>query len=156
MKPLLSVAVQTEDFDVASLQAQLLQGGAAEGAVATFTGYVRVDNQDRQVHSLELEHYPGMTERSVMQILQESTKRWPVLSAGVVHRVGKLVPGDQIVWVGVSSSHRGASFSACEFIMDYLKTQAPFWKKELGPDGGQWVDARESDSERASRWQADS
>ncbi|MEP5566636.1 MAG: molybdopterin synthase catalytic subunit MoaE [Halioglobus sp.] len=156
MIPLFNVAVQEEDFDIATLQAGLLQGSAAEGAIATFTGYVRSDNEDRQVHSLELEHYPGMTERSVMQILQESTQRWPVLCAHVVHRVGKLSPGEQIVWVGVSSSHRGASFAACEFIMDYLKTRAPFWKKELGPLGEHWVDARESDNERASRWQAES
>ena len=155
MRPTLNVIVQADDFDAATLQAGLLQGDASEGAVATFTGYVRSDNDNRQVHSLELEHYPGMTESSVLQILQESAQRWPVLSAGVVHRVGRLSPGEQIVWVGVSSSHRGASFAACEFIMDYLKTRAPFWKKELGPEGGHWVDARESDSERAGRWQAE-
>lgn len=149
----LNVVVQDEDFDVSVLQAQLLLGKAAEGAVATFTGYVRSRNENRNVHCLELEHYPGMTERSVLTILEECGQRWPVLSAGVVHRVGKLKPGDQIVWVGVSSSHREASFAACEFIMDYLKTRAPFWKKELGPEGGHWVDARTSDNERAERWQ---
>ena len=155
MRPVFNVSVQAHDFDTATLQTGLLQGSAAEGAIATFTGYVRSDNEDRQVHSLELEHYPGMTERSVLQILQESAQRWPLLSAHVVHRVGKLAPGEQIVWVGVSSSHRGASFAACEFIMDYLKTRAPFWKKELGPMGEHWVDARESDNERASRWHAE-
>ena len=151
----LSVRVQAEDFDVALLQKQLLQGGAAEGAVATFTGYVRNNNENRNVHSLELEHYPGMTERSIQQILEKSAQRWPVMAAAVVHRVGKLKPGEQIVWVGVSSSHREAAFAACEFIMDYLKTRAPFWKKELSPEGGQWLDARASDGERASRWEHD-
>lgn len=149
----LSVVVQADNFDVSVLQSELLQGGADEGAVATFTGYVRSSNENRNVHCLELEHYPGMTERSVLAILEESAQRWPVLSAAVVHRVGKLKPGDQIVWVGVSSSHREASFAACEFIMDYLKTRAPFWKKELGPEGNHWVDARKSDNERADRWQ---
>ena len=156
MRVPLSVQVQEVDFEIDKLQRDLLQGQAAEGAVATFTGYVRNINDNRGVQSLELEHYPGMTERSILSILEESADRWPVLAAAVVHRVGKMQPGEQIVWVGVSSSHREAAFAACEFIMDYLKTQAPFWKKELGPDGGQWVDARESDSERASRWQAES
>ncbi len=151
----LSVRVQAEDFDIALLQEQLLQGEAAEGAVATFTGYVRNNNENRNVHSLELEHYPGMTERSIQQILEQSAQRWPVMAAAVVHRVGKLKPGEQIVWVGVSSSHREAAFAACEFIMDYLKTRAPFWKKELSPEGGQWLDARASDGERARRWEHD-
>ena len=148
----LSVRVQAEDFDIALLQEQLLQGEAAEGAVATFTGYVRNNNENRNVHSLELEHYPGMTERSIQQILEQSAQRWPVMAAAVVHRVGKLKPGEQIVWVGVSSSHREAAFAACEFIMDYLKTQAPFWKKEHGPNGEGWVNPRESDQVRAQRW----
>ena len=151
----LSVRVQAEVFDIALLQEQLLQGEAAEGAVATFTGYVRNNNENRNVHSLELEHYPGMTERSIQQILEQSAQRWPVMAAAVVHRVGKLKPGEQIVWVGVSSSHREAAFAACEFIMDYLKTRAPFWKKELSPEGEQWLDARASDGERASRWEHD-
>ena len=103
---------------------------------------------------LELEHYPGMTEKSITAIMSEAAGRWPLLAAGVVHRVGDLVPGDRIVWVGVSSAHRGAAFSACEFIMDYLKTGAPFWKKEVGPEGEHWVAARASDDERAERWQA--
>jgi molybdopterin synthase catalytic subunit len=111
----LSVRVQAEVFDIALLQEQLLQGEAAEGAVATFTGYVRNNNENRNVHSLELEHYPGMTERSIQQILEQSAQRWPVMAAAVVHRVGKLKPGEQIVWVGVSSSHREAAFAACEF-----------------------------------------
>ena len=149
----LKVSVSQADFDVASLQRELLQGNATEGAVATFTGYVRSENNQRDVITLELEHYPGMTERSIEAILQEAAVRWPVQAATVVHRVGQLQPGDQIVWVGVSSSHREAAFAACEFVMDYLKTRAPFWKKELGPDGAQWVDAREADADRARRWQ---
>lgn len=150
----LSVSVQETDFDIAALQRQLLAGAQQEGAVASFTGYVRASNEQRSVHTMELEHYPGMTEKSIRQILEQAAERWPVLAASVVHRVGRLGPGEQIVWVGVASAHREAAFSACEFLMDYLKTRAPFWKKELGPDGEHWVDARTTDSERASRWQA--
>ena len=152
MAPQLTVVIQAEDFDVARLQQALLSGAATEGAVTSFTGYVRSRNDDRNVHTMELEHYPGMTEKSIREIMEEATRRWPVLSAGVVHRIGPLKPGEQIVWVGVSSAHREAAFAACEFVMDYLKTRAPFWKKELGPEGGSWVDARETDDERASRW----
>jgi molybdopterin synthase catalytic subunit len=150
-----SVTVQEADFDVARLQSSLLAGLSEEGAVATFTGYVRRDNELRQVHTLELEHYPGMTESSILQIIRQAAARWPLLAAAVVHRVGKLSPGDQIVWVGVASAHREAAFSACEFIMDYLKTRAPLWKKELGPGGEHWVSARQHDSSRATRWQED-
>lgn len=150
-----SVSVQEGDFDVARLQSSLLAGSSEEGAVATFTGYVRRANELRQVHTLELEHYPGMTESSILQIIRQAAARWPLLSAAVVHRVGKLSPGDQIVWVGVASSHREAAFSACEFIMDYLKTRAPLWKKELGPGGEHWVSARQHDSSRATRWHED-
>jgi len=148
----LSVIIQEADFDVAHLQSALLRGNAAEGAVATFTGYVRNVNNDSRVDSLELEHYPGMTERSIGEILHESAQRWPIYGASVVHRVGLLHPGDQIVWVGVSSAHRAAAFAACDFIMDYLKTRAPFWKKETGPQGSAWVEARDSDAQRARRW----
>jgi molybdopterin synthase catalytic subunit len=147
-----SVCVQAADFDAAALQASLLAGDAGEGAVATFTGYVRTTNEQRKVHTLELEHYPGMTESSINDILQQAFERWPLMKAAVVHRIGKLAPGDQIVWVGVSSAHREAAFAACEFIMDYLKAHAPFWKKELGLGGEQWVSARDSDSGRAARW----
>ena len=146
------VIVQAEDFDVSDLQRRLLSGDSSEGALAAFTGYVRASNASRSVESMELEHYPGMTEKSIGEILEEAGRRWPLAAAGVVHRVGLLSPGDQIVWVGVTSSHREAAFAACEFIMDYLKTRAPFWKKELGPGGGTWVDARESDDARAERW----
>ena len=150
-----SVKVQEADFDVASLQRALLSGLFEEGAVATFTGYVRRANDNRQVATLELEHYPSMTEQSIEMIINEAAGRWPLLAASVVHRVGRLSPGDQIVWVGVASTHREAAFTACEFVMDYLKTRAPFWKKELGPSGDTWVAARESDIRRAVRWQAD-
>ena len=148
----LLVLVQEQDFDVAALQDQLLQGDCEEGGVATFTGYVRANNMSRDVHSMELEHYPGMTEKSIAAILDEAAQRWSLQAAIAVHRIGRLAPGDRIVWVGASSSHREAAFAACEFIMDYLKTRAPFWKKELGADGEHWVDARASDDNRAQRW----
>jgi molybdopterin synthase catalytic subunit len=146
------VAVQEEDFDIAQLQAEAMGGSCKEGALATFTGYVRRDNEGEEVDTLTLEHYPGMTERSIEQILQQAGTRWPLLSASVVHRVGTLSPGDRIVWVGISSAHREAAFSACEFVMDYLKTRAPFWKKERGPAGVKWVSARDTDAARAARW----
>lgn len=152
---MLSVSVQFEDFDTSVLQRQLLAGACEEGAIATFTGYVRAANTGREVRGMELEHYPGMTESSIKGILERAGERWPLLAASVVHRVGRLRPGDQIVWVGVSSAHRGTSFSACEFIMDYLKNEAPFWKKEEGPKGTRWVEARAGDSHRASRWDKD-
>lgn len=151
-QPVITVKVQEADFDVARLQTALLGGAWAEGAVATFTGYVRRDNEDRQVDQLELEHYPGMTERSIAAIVEQAAGRWPLLAASVVHRVGKLAPGEQIVWVGVASTHRESAFCACEFIMDYLKTRAPFWKKETASGGQHWVAARATDSERAARW----
>jgi molybdopterin synthase catalytic subunit len=147
------VRVQQADFEPAQLQRELLGGESREGAVCSFTGYVRVSNDRRQVNSMTLEHYPGMTERSIEDILQQASGRWPLLAAGVVHRIGRLGPGEQIVWVGVASAHREAAFAACEFVMDYLKTRAPFWKREEGPDGGRWVDSRASDDERAARWQ---
>lgn len=153
--PPLAVCVQEADFDPGALQAALLAGGADEGAVATFTGYVRRSNEGDAVASMRLEHYPGMTEKSIGAIMAEAAQRWPLLAASVVHRVGLLAPGDRIVWVGVSSAHRAAAFSACEFIMDYLKTGAPFWKKEVGPAGERWVSARASDDERAGRWRAE-
>ncbi len=146
------VSIQTEDFDVALLQRELAGSDAGIGAVASFVGLVRSGNEGRAVDSMELEHYPGMTERSIQAIIDEALQRWELLAVKVIHRVGALRPGDQIVYVGVCSSHRGAAFEACEFIMDYLKTRAPFWKKERGPDGEHWVDARESDSGAAQRW----
>lgn len=148
-----SVSVQEADFDVATLQSSLLAGLFEEGAVATFTGYVRSTNERREVDTLELEHYPGMTQRSIEDIVGQAAGRWPLLSAAVVHRVGTLSPGEQIVWVGVAAAHRGTAFAACEFIMDFLKTRAPFWKKEKGPGGEEWVSARAEDDDRAARWQ---
>lgn len=151
-QPVNFVRVQPENFSTADLQTLLLSGAADEGAVATFTGYVRRDNEGREVSTMTLEHYPGMTESSIYAIIDEAAARWPVLAAGVVHRVGELRAGEQIVWVGVASAHREASFHACEFIMDYLKTRAPFWKKEAGGQGSSWVEARDSDDRRAERW----
>jgi molybdopterin synthase catalytic subunit len=155
-QPSITVRVQEADFDVARLQESLLSGSDGEGAITTFTGYVRRDNENRQVDVLELEHYPGMTEASITEIATQATARWPLLAASVVHRVGELAPGDQIVWVGVASAHREAAFSACEFIMDFLKTRAPFWKKERDSGSEHWVSARQTDSKRADRWREDS
>jgi molybdopterin synthase catalytic subunit len=154
-QPLLAVCVQSADFDVADLQRQLLAGAREEGAIASFTGYVRGAGAGGPVYGMELEHYPGMTERSVRDILEQAAGRWPLLAASVVHRVGRLLAGDQIVWVGVASAHREAAFSACEFVMDYLKNEAPFWKKEEGPQGARWVEALSADRARAVRWDGD-
>jgi molybdopterin synthase catalytic subunit len=150
--PPFQVRVQQPDFDAGELQRLLLRGAQEEGAVVTFTGYVRGDNACRIIETMALEHYPGMTEASIGEILEQAAGRWPVLAAAVVHRVGLLRRGEQIVWVGVAAAHREAAFSACEFIMDYLKTRAPFWKKEVGPAGAHWVEARASDRDRAGRW----
>ena len=152
------ITIQTADFDLATLHGELLaaaargQKGAGAGAVVCFTGLVRQENEGRTVQCMELEHYPGMTERSIGQIVDEARQRWPILAARVVHRVGRLSPGEQVVFVGVSSPHRRDAFQACEFIMDYLKTRAPFWKKEHGPEGERWVEARDSDTAAAQRW----
>ena len=146
------VTIQEADFDVGRLQATLLAGAAAEGAIATFTGYVRADKHANDIQCMELEHYPGMTQKSIESIMQLAEQRWPLLAARVVHRVGKLYPGEQIVWVGVSSAHRSAALSACDFIMDYLKAEAPLWKKEFNQQGAHWVEAKESDAKRAGRW----
>lgn len=139
-----------EPFAVDTLQAALHQQEA--GAVVTFTGYVRSLNEGGAVTLLELEHYPGMTENSLRAILDDAAQRWSVLAATVVHRVGLLAVGEPIVWVGISSAHRGDAFAACEYVMDFLKTRAPFWKKEHGEAGSRWLEARVSDSERAQRW----
>ena len=121
--------------------------------MANFVGYVRNADSGRDIAALELEHYPGMTEKAITAIVTEAAGRWQLLGATVVHRVGRLEAGAQIVYVGVASRHRGDSFAACEFIMDYLKTRAPLWKKEYTHEGEQWVDARSSDDQRAERWQ---
>ena len=148
----LSVSIQTEDFDVSYELAQLRANDARVGAVCSFVGTVRERNEGSDVSSMELEHYPGMTEKSITAMMEEAAKRFDIFGARVIHRIGDLMPGDQIVWVGVTSAHRGQSFQACEFLIDYLKTQAPFWKKEQTPSGARWVDARVSDDDALSRW----
>jgi molybdopterin synthase catalytic subunit len=144
--------VQAEDFDVGAEIAQLRRGNPGIGAIASFIGLVRDVNEGDRVSEMTLEHYPGMTERALEDIVQQAKARWDVLDVLVVHRVGRLRPLDQIVLVVVAGAHRGEAFAACEFVMDYLKTRAPFWKKEQTPDGGRWVEARDSDDAAAQRW----
>ena len=148
------VRVQREDFDVGHELAALRDGDPAVGAVAAFIGTVRDINADSSVSGMTLEHYPGMTEKALDAIVAEAKARWNILQALVIHRVGPLKPADQIVLVGVTSAHRGEAFAACEFIMDYLKTRAPFWKKEETASGTRWVEARASDDDAAARWQS--
>ena len=148
----MSVRVQEADFDVGSELTALRAGDARVGALASFLGLVRDLNDGASVSAMTLEHYPGMTEKALEEIVAEAKKRWDIYDALVIHRVGPLKPCDQIVLVAVTSAHRGVAFAACEFIMDYLKTKAPFWKKEATPDGGRWVDARETDDSAAARW----
>ena len=147
-----SVQIQTQDFDLSHEVAQLRAAQPAVGAVCSFIGTVRDRNEGDQVSSLELEHYPGMTEQSIQGMMAEAAERFDILGARVIHRVGLMQPLDQIVLVAVTSAHRGESFQACEFLMDYLKTQAPFWKKEATPSGHRWVDARVSDDKALARW----
>ena len=150
----MSVSVQEADFDVGSEIAALTANDARAGAVASFVGLVRDRNDGDGVSEMTLEHYPGMTEKALEAIVDDARQRWDIYAARVIHRVGVLKPCDRIVFVGVSSAHRGEAFAACEFIMDYLKTRAPFWKRELTPTGARWVDARETDQSAADRWQA--
>jgi molybdopterin synthase catalytic subunit len=149
----MSVRVQTEDFDVSQEMLVLRQKNPKVGAVASFVGVVRDLNDGDEVSALTLEHYPGMTERSLEEIVSEAKSRWNIYDALIIHRVGTLLPLDQIVLVLVTSAHRGESFKACEFLMDYLKTRAPFWKKEQTSSGERWVDARTTDSVAAMRWE---
>jgi molybdopterin synthase catalytic subunit len=149
----IAVVVEEADFDVQQQQRWLTEVGPHVGAVVSFVGLVRDINHDKGVSAMTLEHYPGMTEQTITDICQQAANRWMLHSISVIHRVGDLLPSDQIVYVGVSSRHRGMAFEACEFIMDFLKTDAPFWKKEQTPDGASWVDARESDSCARQRWQ---
>lgn len=148
------VTIQHDDFDLGSEVAALRAGDAAVGAVASFIGTVRDRNGGGagEVAAMELEHYPGMTEKAIEAMIDEALRRFDIRAARVVHRVGPLLPGDQIVLVAVSSAHRGQAFQACEFLMDYLKTQAPFWKKETTVAGSRWVDARSSDDAALERW----
>lgn len=147
-----TIRVQTADFDVSAELANIRQGNTRIGAVATFVGVVRDLNEGSSVSGMTLEHYPGMTERALAEIAADAGARWEVLGCTIIHRVGPLKPLDQIVLVIVASGHRGDAFAACEFIMDYLKTRAPFWKKENTPDGERWVEARDSDDAAAERW----
>ncbi|WP_284078387.1 molybdopterin synthase catalytic subunit MoaE [Herbaspirillum aquaticum] len=146
------VRVQTADFDLSAEVAQLRLANPRVGAVVSFVGTVRDLNEGAAVSAMELEHYPAMTERALEQIVEQAKARWPIFDALVIHRVGPMQPREQIVLVAVTSPHRGEAFAACEFIMDYLKTQAPFWKKEQTPDGARWVDARESDDTALAKW----
>ena len=146
------VSIQTQDFELGAEVAALRAGDHGVGAVASFVGTVRERSDGRTVSSMELEHYPGMTERAIEAMIDEAESRFDIRAARVVHRVGLLAAGDQIVLVAVTSSHRGQAFQACEFLMDYLKTQAPFWKKETTPEGARWVDARVADDAALSRW----
>jgi len=147
-----SVRVQEADFDLNTELTALRAGDARIGALASFVGLVRDINDGAGVSEMTLEHYPGMTEKALEAIVAEAKARWDLYGALVIHRVGPLKPCDQIVLVAVTGAHRGEAFAACEFIMDYLKTRAPFWKHETTPDGTRWVDARESDDSAAARW----
>jgi molybdopterin synthase catalytic subunit len=146
------VRVQTEDFDVGRELEALTRGRADVGGLASFVGLVRDANDGRAIRGMTLEHYPGMTERALEDICAQAHSRWDLIETVVIHRVGALAPGDRIVLVGVASAHRGEAFHACEFIMDYLKTRAPFWKREDTAEGTRWVEARASDETAAQRW----
>ena len=148
----MSIRIQTEDFDLGVEVAALRAGDSAVGAVVAFVGCVRDRNDGASVRSMELEHYPGMTEASIAANIDAARARFDIRGVRVIHRVGRLQPQDQIVLVVVASSHRGEAFQACEFLIDHLKMQAPFWKKEATPDGTRWVDARVSDDAALARW----
>jgi len=149
----MTVRVQEADFDLGAEIAALRAADARVGALASFLGLVRDINDGASVAEMTLEHYPGMTEKALKEIVAEAKDRWDIYDALVIHRVGPLKPCDQIVLVAVTSAHRGEAFAACEFIMDYLKTRAPFWKREATPQGARWVDARDDDDSAAARWQ---
>ena len=146
------IKIQESDFDVSAEIAALRKGDPRVGAVVSFLGTVRDMNDGSQVRGMTLEHYPGMTEKALQEILDQAKARWDIYQTLVIHRVGPLLPEDQIVLVAVTSAHRGEAFAACEFIMDYLKTAAPFWKKEDTPEGARWVDARVTDEVALSKW----
>lgn len=148
------VRVQTADFLPDTEVDALRDGHLDVGAVVSFIGTVRNRNDGSAVSNLELEHYPGMTEQSLREIAEQAAQRWPLGGVCIVHRVGPMAPGERIVLAACTSAHRQAAFEACAFVMDYLKTQAPFWKKEQTPEGARWVDARESDDAALARWQA--
>jgi len=152
MSARLTVSVQEADFDFKHEHTLLVSGDKGVGAVVAFIGMVRDLNLAEDVVALELEHYPGMTEKSLLRIAEQAAQRWSLQAARIVHRVGKMYPGDQIVMVLTASAHRGDAYEANQFMMDYLKTEAPFWKKEWTPDGPRWIEARDSDDHAASKW----
>lgn len=149
---MIAISVQTHDFDVAEVLKKMRASRKDIGAIVSFVGLVRDLNLNETVSTLTLEHYPGMTEKALTNIAETAKNRWDIMDVSVIHRVGTLAPSDQIVLVVVSSAHRGEAFQACEFVMDYLKTEAPFWKKETTPEGERWVDAKASDDQARDRW----
>lgn len=148
----MKIVVQTEAFDLGAEVNVMSHGRTDIGAIASFVGLARDMNEGSGVQAMTLEYYPGMTEKALTALVDEASTRWSLLDATLIHRVGRLLPGDPIVLVTVASSHRGEAFAACEFIMDALKTRAPFWKKEETPEGERWVEARASDDKAAARW----
>lgn len=146
------ISVQQEPFDITAVQEEMRAENPAIGALVSFIGQMRDINEGDQVSTMTLEHYPGMTEKALEAIVKEAEERWELMGVRVIHRVGELRPHDPIVLVAVTSAHRGEAFQACEFIIDYLKTRAPFWKKEVTPEGERWVDARHTDNEAEERW----
>jgi len=148
----MKIRVQSETFDLGTEVDAMRAGRTDIGAIASFVGLARDLNEGSGVAAMTLEHYPGMTEKALAALVDEANSRWTLLDVSVIHRVGRLLPGDPIVLVAVASSHRGEAFAACEFIMDFLKTRAPFWKKEETPSGERWVEARASDDAAAERW----
>ncbi|HRK77094.1 molybdopterin synthase catalytic subunit MoaE [Thiobacillus sp.] len=148
----MKIVIQRETFDLGAEVDAMSRGRTDIGAIASFVGLARDRNEGSGVQAMTLEHYPGMTEKTLAALVDEAKSRWTLLDVTVIHRIGRLLPGDPIVLVAVASQHRGEAFAACEFIMDYLKTQAPFWKKEDTPEGERWVDARASDDAAVARW----
>jgi molybdopterin synthase catalytic subunit len=147
-----NVSIQHEDFDVGAVMAEMRATSNNVGAMVSFVGLVRDLSYDERVENILVEHYPGMSEKALNKIIEEARQRWDLLAVKVIHRVGTLGPNEQIVLVATASSHRGHAFSSCEFIIDYLKTDAPFWKKEVKPQGGEWVVTKDSDVQRMQRW----
>ena len=148
----MTISIQTEDFDLAAELTALRASRAPVGALVSFVGLVRDFSDDAEIENIYLEHYPGMSEKALAQIVDEAHERWPLAGTRVIHRVGELHPHDQIVLVATAASHRADAFAACEFIIDYLKTSAPFWKREQTESGARWLDTKESDVQRAARW----
>ena len=148
----MSVSIQTGDFDLATELAALRTASKQVGALVGFVGLVRDFSGNSDIESIYLEHYPGMSEKALQKIIDEAATRWHLLGTRVIHRVGQLLPSEQIVLVATAAEHRGDAFAACEFIIDYLKTAAPFWKKEQTPDGGRWLETRDTDTQRSVRW----